>query len=99
MCTGVEIAGVIAAAASAYGSYASYSAAQKVTPKLPDVVRTDPVVDDTNAQTKSAQDAQLQKLVARERARSNSLLSLAGGAGDPTGAPLGRAEGKPTFGS
>lgn len=102
MCTGAEFLIGVQAAAAAYGGYAAYSATKREAPNLGEVapiVKTDPVQDDTEAQTKAAQDAQLQKLVARERSRANSLLSQAGGAGDPTGAPLGRAEGKPTFGS
>ena len=84
---------------TAAGTYASYDAAKRA-PK-PAIQAVDPTADDDAAATKAAQEGELYKLEARRKARANSLLSQAGGAGD-TGLPdLGRpaaAAGKTTFG-
>ena len=51
----------------------------------PQVVQQQPVADQAAIDSQSAQEGAAQKLDARRRARSNSLLSSYGGAGD-TGA-------------
>jgi hypothetical protein len=95
MCTGTEI---MMGASLLFGAYATYSASHQQA--APQVVQQNPVADDTAAQAKAAQDAAFEKLQLRERARHNSLLSAAGGAGDQSTANLGKpaATGKTTTG-
>lgn len=95
MCTGVELFMI---GSSLYGVSRSMNApGPSYSVEAPKV---DPVADDTAAQTKAAQDAAFEKLQLRERARKNSLLSTAAGAGDQTAPELGTpgATGKTTFG-
>lgn len=98
MCTGAEALGMMSLAVTAAGTYASYDAAQRA-PKPP-VVQQDPVADADAAKTQAAQEAEMLKLDARRKARANSLLSQAGGAGDQGMPELGKpvAAGKTTFG-
>lgn len=96
MCTGAEIFMI---GSSLYGLSRSLNApAPRYTVQAP--AKVDPVADDTAAQTKAAQDAAFDKLQLRERARKNSLLSTAAGAGDQSTPELGApaATGKTTFG-
>lgn len=103
MCTGAE---VMMGASLLFGAYATYEQVQSSKQQAPGgsaapkVVQTDPVADETAAQTKSAQDAAFATLQQRERARHNSLLSAAAGAGDQSSPALGRpvASGKTVLG-
>lgn len=103
MCTGAEVMMGASLLVGAYSTYSQVQASRQQAPggsSAPQVVTQDPVADDTAAQTKAAQDAAFEKLQLRERARHNSLLSAAGGAGDTSGAELGRptAAGKTALG-
>lgn len=98
MCTGAEALAAASLAVTAAGTYASYDAAQRA-PK-PQVVNQDPLADENAAKTQAAQESEMLKLEARRKARANSLLSQAGGAGDQGMPELGKpvAVGKTTFG-
>lgn len=105
MCTGLEVAALIGAGASAVsavsamsksggsGGGTGYSAAP--------VVEQKPVADQDALDSAAAQDAQAATLAARRRARSNSLLSAYGGTGDPgtIETSAGAASGKTTLGA
>lgn len=101
MCAGPEVL----AAAQVFGAVTGGLTALKSltasgpSSAAPEVVRTNPVADDTAAQTKSAQDAEAQKLATRQRARQNSLLSQAGGAGDLSTADTTRGAAKAALGA
>lgn len=73
----LALAGAAASAVSAV-----YTLSQPK-PKVPDVVAQNPLADQTAIDTQAAQEAQAATLDQRRRARSNSLLSAYGGAGDP----------------
>ena len=66
-------------------------------PKVPKVVKTDPVADDLAAQTKAAQEAQAAKL--EQRRRRTTLLSQAGAAGDLSQADTMSGGAQPFLGS
>lgn len=68
MCTGVEIAGIVSAAAST--AAAVHSMSQKPTASL-----SDPAADAAKARDQAAQEAAKASLDARRRSRANSLLS------------------------
>ena len=79
MCTGLEVALIAGSVVSAAGAAGAFSS----TPKTPDVVQQNPLADQNAIDTQAAQEAQAATLEARRRGRANSLLSAAGGTGDP----------------
>lgn len=91
MCTGLEVL----AAVSAVASIGKAVFGKK--PKVPKVVKTDPVADDLAAQTKAAQEAQAAKL--EQRRRRTTLLSQAGAAGDLSQADTMSGGAQPFLGS
>jgi len=86
---------VVAAASTA----ATVNAAVSGGPELPEVLRQEPLKDQTAIDTKAAQEAQATKLAKQQRARANSLLSSYGGAGDLTEPDTTRGQAKPTLGA
>lgn len=83
MCLGPEVM----TAFQAFGAAASGLSALKTltgskASAAPEIVRTDPVADETAAKTQAAQDAQAYQIEQKKRLRNNSLLSQAGAAGD-----------------
>lgn len=70
-------------------------------PQQPDVVREDPAAQQAKLESDAAQDAQFKTLEQRRRARANSLLSRAGGAGDQSPADVltPMVTGKPNLGA
>lgn len=69
-------------------------------PDMPQVVREDPAAQQTKIESDAAQAAQAKTLDQRRRARANSLLSKAGGLGDPSTATVATPSvtGKPNLG-
>lgn len=69
-------------------------------PDMPQVVREDPAAQQAKIESDAAQAAQGKTLEQRRRARANSLLSRAGGLGDPTTASVATptVTGKPNLG-
>jgi len=103
MCTGIEVAALIGAGASAVSAISamSKSGPSQATVSAPEVVQQNPVADQETIDTQAAQEAQATKLEARRRARANSLLSAYGGAGDTGAVPTtaGVATGKTSLGA
>lgn len=70
-------------------------------PDQPQVVREDPAAQQAKIESDAAQAAQANTLEQRKRLRANSLLSRAGGVGDPSSAELSTPQvyGKPNLGT
>jgi hypothetical protein len=93
MCTGLEIAALVGAAATTATTVNSFMNK----PEQPAVVQPGP--DQATIDTQAAQEAQGAKLAQQRRARANSLLSSYGGAGDMNATDTTRGQAKPTLGS
>lgn len=101
MCAGPEIFSGLQMLGTAVGAISGVKTLLSGAPSQPAaVVREAPVQQQENTDTQAAQEAEAQKLAARQRARANSLLSRAGGAGDLSTADTtsGRAMAKVNLG-
>jgi hypothetical protein len=98
MCSGSDIA---TAAISPIAAVPALGKALFTPPKMPDVVRTDPVADQKKTETDAAQGAQNARLLQRRAGKRNSLLSNAGAAGDTSTADVSTPTvyGKPNLGT